>query len=161
LHSVYLLLGSNKGHRRKHLLLAAYFIQQLAGKIEKTSAVYETEPWGKSNQPKYLNQALLISTTKTPLQLIRILQKIEKKLGRTNKNHFAARTIDIDILFYDSIVLASKKLIIPHPRLHLRNFTLQPLSELNKSYTHPVLQKSIDDLAKHCVDTLKVSIFKQ
>lgn len=160
MHIVYLLLGSNKGDRLKYLLLAKYYIQNLAGKIEQTSNIYVTEPWGKSNQAKYLNQGLTIKTKKSPLQLIKILQKIEKNLGRVNKHNNAARTIDIDILFYDDVVLNAKNLQIPHPRLHLRNFTLQPLLELNKSYTHPILQQSIEDIAKDSNDTLKVSIFE-
>lgn len=160
MHIVYLLLGSNKGHRKKYLLLAHYLIAQNAGNIIKTSTIYKTKAWGKTNQPDYLNQALIIQTTKSPFQLLRILQKIEKQLGRINKHNFAARTIDIDILFYDDAILATKNLEIPHPRLHLRNFTLLPLIELNKSYTHPVFLKSIEDLAKVCDDTLKVSIFE-
>ena len=159
LYTVYLLLGSNKGDKRKFLLLAQYFIQHHAGTILKTSAIYETEPWGKSNQAKYLNQAICISTDKTPFQLLKVLQKIEKKLGRVNKHNNSARTIDIDILFYEDIILKSKNLEIPHPRLHMRNFTLQPMLELNKSYTHPVFHKSIEELSKDCADTLKVSIF--
>ncbi len=159
MYTVYLLLGSNKGHRLKYLLLAKYYIRENAGEILKTSAIYITEPWGKSNQAKYLNQALVVKTDKTPFQLLKIIQKIEKKLDRTNKYNNAARTIDIDILFFEDVIIQAKSLIVPHPRLHLRNFTLLPLLELNKSYTHPILHKSIEELAKDCVDTLKVSIF--
>jgi 2-amino-4-hydroxy-6-hydroxymethyldihydropteridine diphosphokinase len=132
----------------------------MADEIIKTSNIYITEPWGKSNQAKYLNQALIIKTDKTPFQLLRQLKKIEQKLDRTNKHNYAARTIDIDILFYDSLIFNAHQLQIPHPRLHLRNFTLQPLLELNKSYTHPIYNKSIEELAKVCDDTLKVSIFE-
>jgi len=159
LNIVYLLLGSNKGERYKYLLLAQYYIRKQVGDIIKTSAVYVTEPWGKSNQPKYLNQAMILQTDKSPFQLLRLLQKIEKNLGRTNKHNYASRTIDIDILFYDGVILKAKNLQIPHPRLHIRNFTLQPLLELNKSYTHPIYNKSIEELAKVCDDSLKVSIF--
>ncbi len=159
LHTVYLLLGSNKGNRTRFLNLAQHLIQQHAGSVIQSSQVFITEPWGKDNQPKYLNQALKVSTLLTPLQLLKTLKKIEKALGRVNKHNYSARTIDIDILFYDTIILQSKKLIIPHPRLHLRNFTLVPLMELNKSYTHPVIHKSIEQLTRECEDTLKVSIF--
>ena len=159
MHTVYLLLGSNKGDRLKYLLLAQYYIRSLAGEAIKTSKVYITEPWGKSNQPKYLNQALILQTDKSPFQLLKILQKIEKHLGRTNKHNYASRTIDIDILFYNDVILNAKNLQIPHPRLHVRNFTLQPMLELDKSYTHPIFQKSIEELLKVCDDTLKVSIF--
>ena len=148
---VYLLLGSNKGDRLKYLLLAEYFISKEAGKITQKSAVYVTQPW----------EAIELETDKSPLQLLKILQKIEKSLGRTNKGNYAARTIDIDILLYDAIIFNSKNLIIPHPRMHLRNFTLQPLLTLNKTYTHPILHASIEELAKICKDDLKVSIFEK
>jgi len=159
LHQVYLLLGSNKGNRRKYLLMAMYLLQNKIGTIVRTSSVYITEPWGNNNQPKYLNQALIINTQCTPLQLLKKLQKIEKELGRTNKNQYSSRTIDIDILFYERLIFTAKNLEIPHPRLHLRNFTLMPLMELNKSYSHPKLKKSIEELAKNSTDSLKVSIF--
>ncbi|MFN8239099.1 MAG: 2-amino-4-hydroxy-6-hydroxymethyldihydropteridine diphosphokinase [Chitinophagales bacterium] len=159
MHTVYLLLGSNKGDRKRFLTLAQHLIQQHAGSIIQSSRVFITEPWGKDNQPKYLNQAMSISTLQTPLRLLKTLKKIEKVLGRVNKHHYSARTIDIDILFYDDTVMEAKNLIIPHPRLHLRNFTLVPLLELDKSYTHPILHKSIEQLTKECEDTLKVSIF--
>lgn len=160
MHTVYLLLGSNKGNRFKNLLLAKYFIQLKAGNVLKNSAIYKTEAWGNTKQSAYLNQAILLETDISPFRLLKVLEKIEKTLGRANKSLNAARTIDIDILLYDNIVLESKNLIIPHPRLQLRNFTLLPLAELNKSYTHPVLHKSIEELCQVCEDTLKVSIFK-
>ncbi len=159
MHTVYLLLGSNKGNRKRFLALARQLIQQHAGFIIQSSPVFVTEPWGNDNQPKYLNQALKVNTHETPFRLLKTLKRIEKVLGRVNKHHYSARTIDIDILFYDNTLLKAKNLIIPHPRLHLRNFTLVPLMELDKSYTHPVLQKSIEQLMKECEDTLKVSIF--
>lgn len=160
MHTVYLLLGSNKGDRLKYLLLAKYFLRERAGQINKSSNVYVTEAWGKTDSSKYLNQALEIKTDKTPFQLLRIAHQIEKELGRTNKHHNAARIIDIDILFYDDVIFNAKHLIIPHPRLHLRNFTLQPLMEMDKSYTHPLFKKTVEELSKDCDDTLKVSIFK-
>jgi 2-amino-4-hydroxy-6-hydroxymethyldihydropteridine diphosphokinase len=139
--------------------MAMYLLQNKIGTIVRTSSVYITEPWGNNNQPKYLNQALIINTQCTPLQLLKKLQKIEKELGRTNKNQYSSRTIDIDILFYERLIFTAKNLEIPHPRLHLRNFTLMPLMELNKSYSHPKLKKSIEELAKNSTDSLKVSIF--
>jgi len=139
--------------------MAMYLLQNKIGTIVRTSSVYITEPWGNNNQPKYLNQALIINTQCTPLQLLKKLQKIEKELGRTNKNQYYSRTIDIDILFYERLIFTAKNLEIPHPRLHLRNFTLMPLMELNKSYSHPKLKKSIEELAKNSTDSLKVSIF--
>ncbi len=161
MNQVYLLLGSNKGYRYKYLLLAKYYIQQVAGNISRQSSVYETEPWGTTHTSNYLNQIVVIQTPKTPFQLLKVLQKIEKNLGRKNKHLNAARTIDIDILFYNELIFHAKNLTIPHPRLHLRNFTLQPLLELDKSYTHPIYKKTIEELAKDCEDDMKVGIFRK
>jgi 2-amino-4-hydroxy-6-hydroxymethyldihydropteridine diphosphokinase len=159
LHTVYLLLGSNKGNRLKYLLMARYFLQQRAGEIVKTSHIYITEPWGNTQQGAYLNQALELRTDKSPFRLLKISQKIEKALGRENKHHNASRVIDIDILFYDRLILDAKNLVLPHPRLHQRNFTLTPLLEICGSYTHPVMNKSMMEIANTCSDTGKVSIF--
>ncbi|HQV77421.1 MAG TPA: 2-amino-4-hydroxy-6-hydroxymethyldihydropteridine diphosphokinase [Chitinophagales bacterium] len=159
MNTIYLLLGSNKNHRIQYLLAAKHYLQLEVGEILQVSSIYETEPWGNLNQPKYLNQVLELSTSKTPFQLLHILQKIEKNLGRTNKQQNAARTIDIDILFYEGYILHAKNLQIPHPRLHLRKFTLQPLMEVNKSYIHPIFKKTIEELIKICADDLKVGIF--
>jgi 2-amino-4-hydroxy-6-hydroxymethyldihydropteridine diphosphokinase len=158
LHTVYLLLGANLGDRRKNLLLAQYYIRQFCGNIAGTSCIYVTEPWGNHNQPDYYNQSLLLHTGKSPFQLLNALRRIEKKLGRRTKNQNSARTLDIDILFYDDIIFQTSKLSIPHPRLHLRNFTLKPLAELNKDLLHPVFNKTIAGLQKDCADTGKVSI---
>lgn len=144
----------------RYLQQATILIQEYVGFIEQQSSIYVTESWGNIHQPNYLNQALWIKTNLSPFQLLRILQKIEKALGRTNKHHYSARTIDIDILFFEDSIIAAKNLEIPHPRLHLRNFTLLPLLELNKSYTHPAYNKTIEELAKDCADNLKVSIFE-
>ena len=133
LHTVYLLLGSNKGNRKRFLALAQHFIQQQAGIIMRASSVYKTEPWGNDNQPQFLNHELEIRRIQTPLQLLKTLKKIEIILCRVNNRVYSARTIDIDILFYDDITFHAKNLNIPHPRLHLRNFTLISMMELNKS----------------------------
>lgn len=160
LNIVYLLLGSNLGHRYKNLLLAKYFIAKNVGKIDAQSQIYETSPWGVKHKTNYLNQALKVKTSLSPFQLLKKLHAIEKTLGRKNKKLNAPRTIDIDILFYNQVIFKTKQLEIPHPRLHLRRFTLLPLVEIGKSYTHPILQTSIEDLSISCKDDSKVSIFK-
>jgi len=141
--------------------MAMYFLQQEIGSILRTSSVYITAPWGNDNQPKYLNQALIINTPHTPLQLLKKLQKIEKKLGRTNKNQYASRTIDIDILFYDNLIISNENLTIPHPHICKRMFTLMPLTEIAPNYVHPVLNKSIYSIFKECEDKAFVKIYKE
>lgn len=160
LNTVYLLTGSNLGHRYKNLLLALYFIKEEVGTITKMSAIYESPSWGVLHKTKYLNQAICVQTGLSPYQLLHKLQKIEKYLGRKNKKQNAPRTLDIDVLFYNDLIFKTSDLEIPHPRLHLRRFTLLPLSEIAKSYTHPESGKSIEELLNSCKDDAKVSIFK-
>ena len=160
MHTVFILLGSNKGYRYKHLLLAKYFIQNEIGRINSASNIYETEPWqvlGK--QSAYLNQCLEVQSTLGLFQLLNATQKIEKLLGRKNKNQNQSRTIDIDILFYDNLQIETDKLLIPHPRMHLRKFTLLPLSEIAPKFVHSTYNKTIQELLQKLEDTSNVQRF--
>jgi len=155
-HRSILLLGSNLSNRHQHIAAAKKQIAELIGKIEKQSSIYETEPWGVSDQPSYFNAALTVRTPLAPSQLLTILKKIETHEGRVDRKKYAPRTLDIDILFYDDLVLNSKELIIPHPKLHLRKFALVPLAEIEESFIHPILKKSVAELLFECRDTLGV-----
>lgn len=157
----FLLLGSNLGNRKLYLNAAIQLIQARCGTIQQASSIYETAAWGKLHQPKYLNQVVVIDTFLSPFQLLNRLKKIEKQLGRKHKNLLANRVIDIDILLYNDIVFQTKQLQIPHPRMHLRQFTLIPLNEIAADYEHPILKVKIKDILINCEDTLKVSIFEQ
>src|SRR4051812_6006428 len=116
----YLLLGSNMGNRRQNLLDALQHIENYAGKIVKVSSVYETAPWGKSEQPNFFNQAVLIETLLAPAPLMQELLNIERLMGRKRNDSsiWEQRLIDIDILFYNNDTLQTEQLTIPHPRLH-------------------------------------------
>jgi len=157
LHQAYLLLGSNIGDRKGYLSFAEKEISARAGKILKNSAIYETAPWGVTNQDDYFNAAVLLQTSLSPESLFSVLKKIELDAGRIDQKKYAPRTLDIDILFYDDLVLNSKELSIPHPKLHLRRFALVPLVEIAYDLIHPVLGKSIDELLKECADSLEVT----
>lgn len=160
MHEIFILLGSNKGFRYKNLLLAQYLIQQKIGEIVAISNIYETEPWQVSGkQSAYLNQCIAIKTNLSIFQVLNKTQKIEKELGRTQKRQNQSRTIDIDILFFDDWVINTKNLIIPHPRLHLRKFTLQPLAEIAATFTHPILNETIETLNKQVADNLDVKLY--
>src|SRR5262245_29514015 len=152
----YLLLGSNIGDREAHLYFAIREINARAGKILKASSVYETEPWGVTNQANYLNAAVLLETDLDPESLIHRLRDLEREAGRTDQKKYAPRTLDIDILFYDHLVWKSEDLIIPHPKLHLRRFALVPLAELNSRFIHPLLHHSVEELLQSCTDPLRV-----
>lgn len=157
MHKAILCLGSNLGIRRVQLERAKYLLQKLAGNIAQQSGYYETAAWGNSTAYAHINQCLVLETHLSPLDLLRVLLKIEKRLGRKRggeKND--NRLIDIDILFYEDVIIDSKALQLPHPRLHLRRFVLTPLKELIPHYKHPVLKKSILALDKLCTDKLAV-----
>ena len=156
-----LCLGGNIGNRTENINASKEAIDSLCGKIIAQSSIYETEAWGSDSERKYLNQVIKIETKLTANQLLSNLLKIEKKLGRKrDKNINSDRTIDIDILFFNSEVINNKTLEIPHPRLHQRNFVLKPLNEIASDFKHPVFKKTISVLHKNNKDTLKVKKHK-
>jgi len=145
-HKAYLSLGANIGNRKRTLRQAIEQIEKLVGVIERQSAFYETEPWGFESPNFFLNAAVCVQTTLSPMELLRATQQIECLLGRTpdTKRHglsqhsqentpsYHDRVIDIDILLYDDISVNTPELTIPHPLMHEREFVMQPLREIMK-----------------------------
>jgi len=153
----YLLLGSNMGNRQGHLAMAVNKIHAIAGKVTAVSQVYETEPWGLSQQEAFLNIAVEIDTNLPAQELLATLLGIETQLGRTREGEkFGPRVIDIDIILLEDEVINSQTLTIPHPAMAQRMFTLAPLAELAGDAVHPILHKTIKELLAHCPDELKV-----
>jgi 2-amino-4-hydroxy-6-hydroxymethyldihydropteridine diphosphokinase len=147
-----LLLGSNSGDRLHNIKKAINGIEDEIGPVTLKSSLYETSPWGFFEQPDFLNCVIITKTSLKPLQLLHTVKKIEIKLGRISAEKWQQRIIDIDILFYDSVVLTTKQLTIPHPLLHERKFTLIPLKEIMPDSVHPVFKKRIAELADNCKD---------
>jgi 2-amino-4-hydroxy-6-hydroxymethyldihydropteridine diphosphokinase len=131
-------------------------IKKSVGLVAEESAIYQTAAWGKTDQPDFYNQVLLLQTTISPEALLLHLQQIEKKLGRERKEKWGARIIDIDILYFGKTVLNTPDLLIPHPAIALRRFTLVPLVEIAPHFVHPVLKKTNLVLLQECVDVLAV-----
>ena len=153
----YLLLGGNIGNRADLLKSAARKISVLTGKIISSSSVYETQPWGFDHATNFFNQLILIETLLSPEKLLEKMLAIEQDLGRVRGGkQYSERTMDIDILFYDDLVISSKSLAIPHPKLHLRRFALEPLAEMDPGLIHPVFRKSIARLLEECSDKSRV-----
>ncbi|WP_242920379.1 2-amino-4-hydroxy-6-hydroxymethyldihydropteridine diphosphokinase [Pontibacter liquoris] len=158
---LYLLLGGNLGNRTLYLQQARESIAAQVGPIKQSSQLYQTAAWGKTDQPAFLNQVLEVDTALTPEQVLQSINRIEHELGRERQEHWGARVIDIDILFYDELVLQTQRLTIPHPQLHLRRFTLLPLAEIAPELVHPVLGKSIRSLLEACPDQLEVQVYAE
>ncbi len=154
-------LGSNMGQRKRKLTQAHGYISQKVGEIIKKSSYYETEPWGDTDQPFFLNQAIVIQTQLEPEELLLALKSIEIIMGRKNHKKWSARPIDMDILFYESITYDSSTLSIPHPLLHERNFVLIPLVEIIPEFIHPRLQLNIEELYIRCLDQSEVIIYSK
>ena len=148
-HTIYLALGSNLGDRLANLKQAiASLTPQM--EVKAKSAVYETPPWGYEDQPKFLNQVIKAKTYLEPEQLLKHLKRLEVALGRKESFPNGPRLIDMDILFYDDLVLNTGSLSIPHPRLHERGFVLLPLMDINPDLVHPVNKKSVREMAAGC-----------
>ena len=147
--TAYLSLGSNLGDRLRLIQEAVAALTVEAGPVTALSSLYETEPWGFSSPHRFLNVALALETTLSPETLLAVTQHIERDLGRTHKSvdgRYADRTIDIDLLLVGDAVLDTPALTLPHPRLHLRRFVLEPLCEIAPALLHPLLRKSVSQL---------------
>ncbi len=154
---VVLLLGSNIESRVLNLELALIALADKAGRVIMKSSIYESEAWGFESDSNFLNQVVIIETQHTPIIFLEYTQEIERKLERKKtKNGYESRTIDIDILFFDDLIYDSEELTIPHPRLHMRKFTLKPLCEILPDIIHPLFNKTCEKLLIECDDNLWV-----
>lgn len=156
--TVYLLLGTNLGHREAHLQACLKRLSGI-GTIQAISSIYETKAWGKTDEPDYLNQALAINTSSSPKDFIYQTQAIEIDMGRVRHEKWGTRIIDIDILFFGNRIIDSPKLQVPHPSLPVRRFALTALVEIAPEIIHPVLNKSVRVLMTECTDSLEVRRF--
>ena len=155
MNEVYLLLGSNEGDRMQWMKQAIDLLSA-HGTIAKQSSVYETAAWGIEEQPSFLNMVVLLKTDLTAIRLLSEIHDIEKKLGRQREVKWGQRTLDIDILLYNDEQIELPGLLVPHPFLHLRRFTLVPLAELIPNKMHPSLRRTISELLQDCPDGLEV-----
>lgn len=149
---VYFSIGSNKGNRSGLINEAIDKIDIIIGKVVLKSSIYETKSWG-FNSNNFYNICILLESTLTPELILNKILTIEKDMGRfKTTDQYSDRCIDIDILFFDNMIVNSKSLEIPHPRIQLRKFVLIPMLELTPDLIHPILNKSIRQLELECVD---------
>ncbi|MBN2669204.1 MAG: 2-amino-4-hydroxy-6-hydroxymethyldihydropteridine diphosphokinase [Bacteroidales bacterium] len=158
---VVLLLGADLGQAAQTFKQATESINQTIGAVTQKSSLYISPPWGFESDTVFTNQVLIIETELLPEELLRETQVIEIELGRTAKtqtNSYESRFIDIDILFYDQLVMSTSNLIIPHPKIPERRFTLLPLFELIPNFVHPEHNKTIAELTEQCSDPSEVNL---
>lgn len=155
---VYLLLGANLGDPKSKFLDAIRNIEKRVGMIVESSSLYSSPSWGtQGDEPDYLNQVIALETLMSPGDVLKEVLQIETELGRVREEKWGSRLIDIDILFYNEEIVNSANLIVPHPYLHERRFTLAPLMEINADYIHPVFRKTISELYTNCEDLSEVN----
>ncbi|WP_185876847.1 2-amino-4-hydroxy-6-hydroxymethyldihydropteridine diphosphokinase [Blattabacterium cuenoti] len=160
-HHVFLLQGSNKGDRKNYLDKSLTLISQKIGRIINKSSLFESEAWNMKNSPLFYNRALHVKTYHSPFNLLEKIYNIEFIIGRRKKmkknfKKYKDREIDIDILFYDHIIIYSSILTIPHPLLHKRKFALEPMCEISPNKNHPIFNLTLLEILGVCLDKLNV-----
>jgi 2-amino-4-hydroxy-6-hydroxymethyldihydropteridine diphosphokinase len=156
MYTTYILLGSNLGNSKKFLSDAILEIEYKLGTISSKSSLYQTASWGKHDQPDFINQVIELKTSLSPADLLKAVLEIENVLGRQRLEKWGSRTIDIDILLYEDQIINTPDLIVPHPYLSVRRFSLMPLFEIAPNLVHPISRKSITELLCDLTDNLFV-----
>lgn len=161
--SCYVLFGSNMGDKENIFAEACLLINNRCGAITAVSSSYESEPWGFEASEWFLNRLIVVDTDLNPEAMLRELLAIEAELGRVRhpeKEGYTSRTADLDILYYGQRVIVTPTLTVPHPRLHLRRFTLMPLCEVAPELMHPVFQVTQRELLHRCTDQSIVRVMQ-
>jgi 2-amino-4-hydroxy-6-hydroxymethyldihydropteridine diphosphokinase len=158
-YEVYLLFGSNLGERAANIANAVTHLEGQGVKPLHLSSLYQTEPWGNTDQPKFINLAGKFHTEASAEALMKTILKAEHDMGRKRTKKWEPRIIDIDILFYGDKIILQTDLKIPHPELEKRKFALIPLAEIAPDFIHPLKKKTIRDLLAECTDTMTVDFF--
>lgn len=158
--TVVLLIGGNQGDRVSLIMKTIVEIANRVGTVSQASPIYETEPWGFEAEQSFLNQALVVDTDLTADEVLRIALEIEKEMGRVRpaessgdgERHYASRPMDIDLIFYNDDIVETPTLQLPHPRMQMRRFVLEPLAQIMPDYKHPKLKKTMKELLSECSD---------
>ncbi len=156
MNTVYLLLGSNMGDSEQMVSVATNMIEKKIGKLTTSSSIYRTAAWGKEDQPDFLNQIIIVSSSLCSSTVLKEILIIEKEIGRVRTTKNAARVIDIDILFFNDEIIHNENLTVPHKQIQNRKFVLVPLAEISPDFIHPILKKTSLELLSICSDKLNV-----
>ncbi len=162
LQTLFLSLGSNLGNREENLNQAIQLIRQNISTNLSISNIYETEPWGNLNQAGFLNLILKIENSSfVPHEILEKIQKIENELGRVRVEKWGERCIDIDIIYYDDLIIDDARLVIPHPFVQERKFVLVPLADVAPDWVHPILQKTTLQMLQDCPDSGWIKVYER
>lgn len=144
----FIAIGSNLGDRIANVRKAAALVAGgVNARVLARSSLYETEPWGIREQPSFVNAVIKVETGLSPMELLTHTRSIEAAMGRQREQRYGPRTIDLDIIFYDGLVMDEKGLTIPHPRAHERAFVMVPLAEIDPEFVHPALKRKAAEIA--------------
>ena len=158
--AIYLCIGGNLGEREANLEEALEFIDFNFGDVVGVSSIYESEPWGMSDVPNFLNQVVHIESELTDKELLMEIADLEEFFGRERSSQgYVSREMDIDVLFIDGEIISTEALQVPHPRISERRFVLEPMAEIAPDFIHPELKQSVAGLLKACSDKGKVTRF--
>ncbi len=152
MNTAYILLGTNLGNKTENIQAAFKEISSRCGTIVRSSGLYETSPWGITEQSFFLNCVVQLDTSYAPEKLLELLLEIEQQMGRVRDIRWGERLIDLDILYFNNAIISSETLTLPHPELHNRRFTLVPLCEVAEHFIHPILHKTSRQLLENCSD---------
>ncbi|HIJ59764.1 MAG TPA: 2-amino-4-hydroxy-6-hydroxymethyldihydropteridine diphosphokinase [Nitrospirae bacterium] len=139
-------IGSNLGKREENINKAIKMLSERGVIVQEVSSFYETEPWGYKDQPAFINIAVKAKTSLSPQKLLDVVKSIELKLGREKNFKWGPRLIDIDIIFYNDLIIDNDEIKIPHPLMQEREFVLKPLVEIMPHMVHPLFQRNIETL---------------
>ncbi|AFH50079.1 7,8-Dihydro-6-hydroxymethylpterin-pyrophosphokinase [Ignavibacterium album JCM 16511] len=157
-HTAFIGIGSNLGNRIENIRKAVNLINETEGiQLLAVSSVYESLPFGNHNQQNFYNAVIKIQTNLTPFKLFELLKKFELMLGRIHRAHWGPREIDLDILLFNNLILSDDVLTLPHKEMHLRDFVLLPLAEIDRKVIHPVYKLTADQLLNKIKDRTIIS----
>ena len=158
LRQIYLCIGGNIGEREANLEEAIEFIDFNFGDVIAVSSIYESEPWGMTDAPNFLNQVVQIQSELSDDELLAEIEELENFFGRERSiEGYVSREMDIDVLFIESEIIDTEKMKVPHPRMTERRFVLEPLSEIASDMVHPAMKQTVAELLKACKDSGKVT----
>lgn len=157
-HRVFLSLGTNLGDREDNLQRAVVRISEVIGRVTRRSVIVESDAVGFKSDDRFYNIVLEVETEHSPEEVLRLILDIERAMGRERSEHMSSRIIDIDLLLYDDRVIETRDLVVPHPRMHERNFVLVPFAQAAGSIVHPILKKTVKQMLLDANDNSEVHI---